>query len=269
MAEAPFVYLFVVCPNNSGSTLIVEMLRTSAHAATFETANREGQWLARTGGTPLMPIPDKAERRNWTIHPEKFENPDAYDWPRLKAVWAEAWGSDRRVRVEKTPSMVLSAPLFERHFENAHFILSIRNPYAFCEGVRRREGRDVATAARHWLACARYQQRNRAVLARQIFFSYEELCADPHGVADRLTAFVPALGPLDAGRRFDVLFRRSEVRDLNASQIARLTVDDIDAINRVLDTDPALLEAWGYGRLSADGPSVPAMRAGAMAEQER
>ncbi len=249
MADA--THLFIVCPNNSGSTLLVELLGTSAHASIFPSLNHEGQWVAKAAGDGIMPYPEGRERRNWTINAEKFANPDNYDWPRLTGVWNAAWDTGRSVRVEKTPSLVISAPLFQSRFADARFILCVRDPYAFCEGVRRREGYDVGTAARHWMRCAELQLRNQQLLAPQLFITYEALCNHTDDVVRQIAAFVPELADLDAERVFDVMSHRSEIRDQNRAQIARLTREDLVEINHVLAPDVATLRRLGYDLLDA------------------
>ena len=241
-----YTHLFIVCPNNSGSTLLVELLGTSAQASIFPSLNHEGQWVAKAAGDGVMPYPKGHERRNWTVNAEKFANPGNYDWPRLKQAWSDAWNPSKTVRIEKTPSLVVSAPLFQSRFDNARFILCMRDPYAFCEGVRRREGYSLETAATHWLRCAELQLRNRQVLAPHLFITYEELCGRVSEVAGRIAALVPELGDVDVTRVFDVMSCRSEIRDQNRAQISQLAHDDISVINRVLAQHLSTLEVLGY-----------------------
>jgi hypothetical protein len=242
-------HLFIVCPNNSGSTLLVELLGTSAQASIFPSLNHEGQWVAKAAGDDVMPYPEGQERRNWTVNAEKFANPENYDWPRLKQAWLDAWSPAKVVRIEKSPSLVVSAPLFQSRFDNARFILCMRDPYAVCEGVRRREGYGLETAATHWLRCAELQLRNRRVLAPHLFITYEELCREPSQVAGRIAELVPELEDVDVTRVFDVMSCRSEIRDQNRAQISRLTPDDIRVINRVLARRLSTLEVLGYDLL--------------------
>jgi hypothetical protein len=241
-----YTHLFIVCPNNSGSTLLVELLGTSAHASIFDSLNHEGQWVAKTAGEGIMPYPQGHELRNWTVNTSKFADPCNYDWPRLKQAWTDAWSTSKSVRVEKTPSLVVSAPMFQEQFENARFLLCIRDPYAFCEGVRRRQGYALEIAAAHWLRSAELQLRNKELLTPQVFFTYEELCDRPSEVVGRIADLIPELADIDVTRVFDVMSCRSEIRDQNRTQIARLSADDIGAINRVLSGDRRMLDVFGY-----------------------
>lgn len=240
------MHLFIVCPNNSGSTLLAELIGTSRNAAMFTSTNREGQWVAKAAGDGIMPFPEGMERRNWTVNIDRFADPLNYDWERLKSAWESNWDAARPIRVEKTPSLVVSAPLFGERFEDSRFILSIRNPYAFCEGIRRREGYCLETAATHWVRCAELQIRNREVLHPALCFTYEELCDDPARVAGRIVEFVPELADMDTGRVFDIMSCRSSIANQNASQIARLSLEDIDAINHVLIAGQPVVRALGY-----------------------
>jgi hypothetical protein len=244
------VYLFIVCPNNSGSTLLAKLLATSVNVSTFPTYNHEGQWVVRDSGTAAMPFPIGDEKRNWTIAPDKFSDTRCYCWETLKEVWHRAWDMDKPVLLEKSPSLVISASLFQEQFKDAYFILSVRNPYAFCEGVRRREGYRLEVAAKHWQICCDYQLQNRNVLKKQCFLRYEELCNNPAGMADRLGRFLPYLADIDPGRVFEVMSLKTVIANQNEAQIGRLSLDDIREINAVLDRRPLLLDTFCYDRIS-------------------
>lgn len=239
-------HVFVVCPNNSGSTLLTSLLGTSPNATIFDSVNHEGQWVARDAGDGLMPYPVGEERRNWTINVEKFSNPAHYDWPRLYSAWDKNWKSGPRVRVEGSPSLVVSASMFRRRFDDTRFIISMRNPYAFAEGVRRREGHTLETAARHWIRTARFQMRNRRELEPAVYVSYEDLCNDPEDAIGRILDLVPELETLALGATFEVMALRSRIVNQNAEQVARLTAEDVRTITKVLSSDLETVDAFGY-----------------------
>lgn len=240
------MHLFLAVPNNSGGTLLAQLLGSSHQATTFASRNCEGQWVAQAAGDGLMPFPAERERRNWTVSLDKFGDPGNYDWERLATAWHDAWDATKPVRIEKTPSLVISAPLFEKRFSHAHFILSIRNPYAFCEGVRRRETHSVGDAARHWVATARLQSRNLAILDRTLLITYEELCDRPREAARRIAEFVPALHDIDVDRSFVVMDAEGPIRNRNPDQIGRLSGRDLEQINAALTSRPDLLDEFGY-----------------------
>jgi hypothetical protein len=58
---------------------------------------------------------------------------------------------DKRVLIEKSPPMVITAPMLPAHFAPAKLVISVRNPYAVCEGIRRKRGYSLMAAVSHWV----------------------------------------------------------------------------------------------------------------------
>ncbi|AKF86861.1 hypothetical protein MFUL124B02_34965 [Myxococcus fulvus 124B02] len=245
------LYTFVICPNNSGSTLLVRLLATSDQVSVFDSMNHEGQWLVHRDDPEAMPIPDTGsdELRNWTTNEAKFADPQRYHWERIKAVWHRAWDLSKAVLVEKSPPMVMAAPLLQEQFAPARFIVSVRSPYAFAEGVRRKRGYPLSVATAHWVRSSRLQLRNRAVLRGSLFFRYEDLCQSPERIAARILEYIPELERLDVGRAFDIMGEHSTIRDFNGDSLGRMSAADLDEINTALAGHEDVLEALGYERI--------------------
>ncbi|WP_163870074.1 sulfotransferase [Myxococcus eversor] len=247
----PPLYAFVICPNNSGSTLLVRLLATSDQVSVFDSMNHEGQWLVHRDDPEAMPVPDteSEELRNWTTNEAKFGDPQRYHWERIKAVWHRAWDLRKAVLVEKSPPMVVAAPLLQEHFAPARFIVSCRSPYAFAEGVRRKRGYPLATATAHWVRSSRLQLRNRAVLRDSLFFRYEDLCQSPEATAAKILELIPELGRLDVSRAFDIMGEHSPIRDFNGDSLGRMSAEDLKEINTALAGHEDVLDALGYERI--------------------
>ena len=264
-------HLFVLCPNNSGSTFMQKALRTSRRTWNLPY---EGQMALgyvgprftndrrMLGSTRIW-----AARRRWL---DVLGNPAAYDWPRTRKAWyfqSHARDPGASIFVEKTPEHLPIADDLARHFRNAGFLLMVRNPYAVCEGIcrvlrgPRRRGRPVALegerletlAARHVATCLERQRRNVETLGgRGVFFTYEAMCAEPERVARKIRELAPELDDLDLRQRLPVHSDHHEMlTDMNARQIARLAPGQIAAINRVLRGHRAILEHFGYEIMDA------------------
>ena len=265
-------HLFVICPNNSGSSFLKNALATSRR--TWNLAYEGGQRLgvvqpdrkndARLTGSGRL----WAARKRWR---DVLRDPAHYDWPRNRAAWYfQAYARDPRatVFVEKTPEHLLVVGDLARHFRNAKFLFMVRNPYAVCEGICRVlrsqgshfpslavEGECLETvAARHVATCLEYQRRNvEAYRDRGVFFTYEAMCRKPEGVARKIRDLVPELDDLDlrqrlpAGRRYHAM-----LTDMNARQITRLDPGQIGAINRGLQRHRAVLHHFGYEIMNPD-----------------
>ena len=169
-------HLFVVCPNNSGSTFLASALAACRAAWSFP---REGQAIPGYAGPVTTSGPEFAL---WAAEPRRialFADPGRHDWPRTRKAWyffARARDPGASVFVEKSSQHVFQVGQLARHFRNPRFLFMVRNPYAVCEGicrnVRRRFGRDglprvsgpgrslEETAAAHVVHCLARQRRN-------------------------------------------------------------------------------------------------------------
>lgn len=253
--------LFILAPNNSGSTFLARALAQSNGALSLP---REGQHVPGFHGPSTR---GTGTRLLWAAAPGAialFRDPTAFDWIRTQRAWlfhAEAASPDASILVVASPPFVLYAHQLRAHFPDAKFLIMVRNPYAVVEGICRRadpgpiapgEDRRVA-AARHVITAMRYQRDNIAALGdRSTCFTYEAMCDTPGAIEHAIAALVPALGDVTLDQRIKVKSLYDEpLRNMNADQIARLSRDDIDAINSVFSSDHDLLESFGYRLIEA------------------
>jgi hypothetical protein len=249
-------HLFIVCPNNSGSTYLKNAFRSSRH--TWNLA-REGQ---RTFGFVGPRGRDKNRQLIWAGRPEwvdEYRAHENFDWTITKRAWyLQAVANDpaATVFVEKSPPFLLMPEVLAANFRDARFVLMVRDPYAAYEGIIRRRvpnAPDVdedprVIAAQHLMAAFAHQLRNRAELAEcSVFFTYEELCADPERCAALVMDLAPAIDDLDLDQEILVKGIYEEpLRDMNEQQIARLTPEDLAIATRVFAPHAAMLAEFGY-----------------------
>jgi len=251
-------HLFILAPNNSGSTFLRKAIAESHAAWSFEV---EGQFIrgfhgpsTRQTRTPLI----WAARPDWQAH---FTDPASYDWVKTRRAWhftATAPAPDASVLVTSSPPFLLIADMLADQFPDGRFLVLVRDPYAAVEGICRRRtrihvppGEDLRTlAAEHLLACFERQIANIAMLGdRAVHFTYETMCADPRETADRIRRLVPDLDDLELDRSLPVKGQYDErLRNMNDQQIAQLGADDFATINRVFDRNRAVFDHFGYPR---------------------
>lgn len=259
-------HLFVISPNNSASTFLVNVLATCR--ATWSLP-REGQRMLGYAG----PIPGHDYPRDaallWASTQaliDLISDASAYDWPRTRRAWYfQAHARDPRASlfVTKSPPNLLLVDELARHFPNPKFLFMVRNPYAVCEGICRYTARRLPSpdpdlpekAARHVVACLDRQRRNvEAHRDRGVFFTYEEMCGEPERVGQRIRSLVPELDDLELRRRVRVKDGAYDemLTDMNAPQIARLEPRQIAAFNRVFQAHREVFDHFGY-ELLAEG----------------
>ena len=267
-------HLFVVCPNNSGSSFLEaalgrcratwrlpqegQFIRGFVGPVTTETYGREQQ----------MPALLWASERKWL---DLFREPSGYDWPLSRKAWyfhARAQCADASVFVTKSPPHVLHVGQLAEAFRNAKFLFMVRNPYAVCEGICRRyhgrlaailhrqftePGRSVeAAAAVHVATCLAWQRRNIETYAeRGAFFTYETMCAEPEAVARKVQGLVPELDDLKLRQRIAVKTYDEPLTNMNERQIARLSAKEIEVFNRVFRQHRDALAYFGYELMDA------------------
>lgn len=250
--------VFVLCPNNSGSTLVSRALAESRNTWTLP---REGQHALAYQG------PDRDLRLGqhtllWAHAPnirDQFAAPANYDWSANRRTWyfqASSTDATATVFVEKTPFHLLVADQLAQAFPNPFFVIMVRNPYATVEGIVRRghvmgatRTEILAMAARHVGACFEAQLHNTQAHAhRSVTFTYEGLCADPKAANAHLRAALPELSDIEFNRRRPIKgLYDDELTDMNAAQIARLSHTDVDQITSALEPFEPALKVFGYG----------------------
>ena len=136
------IYLFVLCPPYSGSTVLWKLLSTSPKVSALP---REGQFLNT--------VKNIMRKNPW--NPQR-----TFPWNVIKSKWEEVWDCSKPILLEKSPPNIIRAFEIEKVFSPAYFIAMIRNPYAFCEGFSRRNSTSMEDAAKFWVKCAEYQIKN-------------------------------------------------------------------------------------------------------------
>jgi hypothetical protein len=246
-------FLFITSTNNSGSTVLVRFLENCRNIISLFG---EGQYSA----DEFMPLPvENNVARVWTEKAEIFENNDNYNWEMIKNTWMEIWKKDpkynetfyNRVFLEKSAPNVLRAKLLEKEFANSYFIIMMRNPYAVTEGIKSLKGYDTGRCIRHWVAAARKQMENINSLARNIWFTYENMCDNPEQVLDQVKKFMPELA--DFSFKGEIILHNPDseratlgLKNFNDRQIKNLLPEDIAIINSYLSKETEILNFFGY-----------------------
>jgi Sulfotransferase family len=238
-------WLFILGLNNSGTTLLVDLLKT--HPAMRLLPN-EGHYL--TGALPLprtYGVPRNFSRRLDVFHWTEQDDPA----PALRAKydWAHCYPQRPGILLEKSPPNSLRSRWLQHNFRPARFVAIIRHPYAVCEGIRRREGHSIEEAALHWACSTECLLDDIEHLQRCLCFRYEDLCAQPAEHLLKLEAFLGLDHPIDRAvlqtpRRIHNIDSTPQlIRNLNERSLAQLSADDLFCIDRIAGP---LMKRLGY-----------------------
>jgi len=249
--------LFLICPNNSGSTFLKGVIANSQHTWNLK---REGQHMAGFQGVSTSGIGAELlwATDKWLRY---FTDEKAYDWPKTKKAWyftATALNPNASVFFTKSPPAIVWVEQLKQHFSNSKFVFMVRNPYAVVEGIARRKQNKfprqevLALAATHIMKCFELQINNIESNKDGLFFTYEEMCSMPDKVVSQLASFVPALNDLEMDTAIPVKGSYHEaLRNMNDQQINNLSKNDLIEINRVFDRYPQYLRYFGYQKINS------------------
>ena len=235
----PEKWLFIVGCYNSGTTLLDQLL--GMHPS-ITTLPNEGQYLTDqfvvdyTIGLPRMWV----EREDLFRLTEDDEGPDA---DRIKKEWAMRLTKKAPIILEKTPANAARTRWLQKHFNNAHFIGLIRDPYAVAEGIRRKarpvhrpEGWPIAMTARQWLRSNQVLREDAEALQRFTWIRYEDLTENPTETLNSILTFLNL--PRDTlevtGKSFSVHDREQTMSNLNAKSHENLSAEEIDEITAIV-----------------------------------
>lgn len=238
------VYLFVLCPPYSGSTILWKLLATSSQVSSLPS---EGQFLPE-----LEPI----------MRDKPWVKEHRLPWDTIKAAWEQHWDQQKPVLLEKSPPNIIRTAEIVQHFKPVKFVIMVRNPYAHAEGLMRRNDWNATRAARFSMMCLGTQLENRRNLEDTLVLTYESLVADPSDACTRLQEFMPELGALDATASFEVHSVDGVVdrpiTDLNSKKIESLDRATLAEMNAVFSEHQHVFDGWNYELLDPENAQVTA-----------
>jgi len=216
----------------------------------------------------LMPHDMVLDALRSFMRPEKraiIEDPNSYRWDKIIEIWSEEWHrfywltTPPIINVEKTIYSLLIPNMLLEQFSKlgeVFFLTSIRDPYAICEGIKRRNKIPVEDGIVQWIELAKKQKENAETLPRNIVFTYEQLCNKPQEVTKQIQDMLSGLEDLTFQKEilvhaYDGTKART-VQNFNDLQISKLSADEIKTINNSLLEHEDLLSFWGYSMRSSE-----------------
>ena len=224
-------WLFILGGNNSGTTLLSRILQSHPQVRSLP---HEGQHLTRA-------VPRPAElgcSGLWTRNMEAFRWTEADDpapAARARFDWVRHYEPRPGLLLEKSPPNTLRSRWLQANFRPSAFISLVRDPYAVCEGNRRRRGHTMEEACRHWVLSNECLLEDAPHLEHCLQLTYEALCERTLETVRTLEEFL-GLGPFGddlLSRTFDVHNAEKlpqAIRNMNPKSHARLSRDDIEIV---------------------------------------
>jgi hypothetical protein len=244
----PEKWVFIVGCYNSGTTLLSELLGTHPDISALPT---EGHFIT----DQFVKDYEIGLPRMWAKREELFRLTEADDGPdadRIKKEWALRLDTSRRVLLEKSPPNTPRTRWLQKHFENAHFIAVVRDPFAVACGIRRkadpkhlRDGWTLTDAAWQWRRSVELLDEDSEHLDRLLWLRYEDFTEKPAESFAAIAEFldIRPFSGLDRNQSWSVHERKDTLRNMNRESVRTLKEEDRQAI---LDVVEPLLTRFGY-----------------------
>lgn len=222
-----FVFLF--CPNNSGSTVLSQYAAKQLNAYLPPFGNNEGQMAPR--------VKKMMRARPWRAQTE-------FDWRFIRKEWERLAGG--AVFVEASPPNIMRAgPIADVFGAESTAILSICDPYqqiASCLRRYRGPGTNPANLVGQWLLKARKIRGIQADFPHFPLVRYDDFTADPV-IINRILGMPVRAGDI-AGKRGLNMPRR--IVNMRAVTTLFLTEKELDGISAALGPHAEIVEHFGY-----------------------
>ena len=245
-------HLFLLCPNNSGSTFIQEAFRNCKKVAVLDD---EGQFIPGFQS-------ETSSKHNldfiFTLQPKLFENQKSdNEWHANEYYWDQVWNKNNPNadwKFEKSPPNILRPHLLLDCFVNVSFLIMVRNPYAMAESIlRANPNASIEDIGNHVLNCLTIQRKNCYLRGNNFIFTYEDMCNRPEWVESQIkTKFEIEDFALIADSDKHSKVKNNSVKNYNDEQISRLKKYQIVELNKIFATASDTLDFWGYSILEVD-----------------
>jgi hypothetical protein len=250
----PKKWVFVVGCYNSGTTLLHDLIGLHPDVATLP---REGVRYTAELSRPE----DYGWTRMWSECVDRIALAPQREPDRARTIvadWSPLFDSRRRVFLEKSISNLPRMEWLDLNFAHAYFVGIIRNPYAVAEGIRRHarprppvsdrfgDRYPIELPARQWLVANTMLMDRSQHVERFTLLRYEDLVTEPVVSLGKVFRFLEEPIPpmtFEAGALSVGGGHMPIAGTTNETSVARLTDDDLAAINAVVASHT---ERFGY-----------------------
>lgn len=227
-------WLFILGVNNSGTTILSKILETHP---SIRSLSSEGQFLTSAFPTPVSSnVPRLWSSRMDIFRWQENDNPR----PALKAKrdWIKLYSKDKGILLEKSPPNTLRSLWLQRNFKPSRFLSIVRNPYAVCEGIRRRTSYSIEQAASHWHLSNKILLEDARGLEKNLLIFYEDLVENPNQILEEIELFMDLDEPFTPANLATIEAHSIDgktlgVQNMNEESIKRLSNSDILVINSI------------------------------------
>ena len=231
-------FVFILTPQYCGSTLLTEMMSSSK----FVSANN---YFGTREGHKLPGVKEIFSKGG-----SRWNQDYKLDWESVKAIYLKYWDLSRPVLLEKSPPNILRAFDIQKHFDPSFFIVLVRNPYALCESVMRRNKLAPKPAAEKVMYRLMMQKRNLNNLERTMLVKYEDLTEKTENTFGKIIEFIPEIRSMKRQQLYHAHniknVKQLRLKNINNRKINSIKPGALRKITAVFSDHEELINYFGY-----------------------
>lgn len=152
--------------------------------------------------------------------------------------WLSLYSKKEGMLLEKSPPNTVRSLWLQKNFSPSRFLTIFRNPYAVCEGIRRRKKYTIHQCALHWNTANQCLLQDLKGIKLNLTIRYEDMVNEPRRIFGDIQNYLQLDCPFDLQNFHDVSAHSFEgttvgLKNLNPDSISRLSLSDIQVINSI------------------------------------
>ena len=233
----PFIFIFA--PNNSGTTVLSQLLAENLQSAYLpDFGNNEGQW-----------IPEVREM----MRDNPWNQKNNLNWSYIKSCWLKYLRqSHKDLFIEASPPNMMKVDQILKEFHPTCCIFYISNPYLQIASCIHRYSKNMTleAAIEHytalWIMKAKVQQTNCQIHSGIPLITYENLCTNPRKALIKATSGLSRKQNYTSSIPGKQNSNVNKIINMQPRHIAFLGRDGIEKVSNLLKTELEVLSFFEY-----------------------
>jgi hypothetical protein len=243
-------HVFIMTPNNSGSTFLAHLLHTSGNVSALPRL--EGCFLPELENSfPSFIGADSGI--TFTKMKDILSDESNYDWQKICESWNRHWDfSNKPINLDKSPPLIYADKMYKKYFTNCKFIVMVRDPIATASGtideIKRSfkeekfkkweefyDGYKIENIISHVLES--FIQCDKVIAdnpENTLVITYEDLINKTEETLINIYNFIPELGQVDTTKKFFIKNRISKIQNFNVEQSGKFSQEEIEYMNNYI-----------------------------------
>tara|TARA_A100001015_G_scaffold297866_1_gene379872 strand:- start:2034 stop:2798 length:765 start_codon:yes stop_codon:yes gene_type:complete len=196
-------FLFVNGLHRSGTSILFKLIKAQKNISGFNNTGvfeDEGQHLQSVypaakdyGGPGKFGFQQQAyldENSNLITEENRIK---------LFKQWSVYWDLNNSILVEKSPPNIIRTRFLQAMYPNSSYLTITRHPIAVSFATQKWSHNSLDRLIKHWIICHEAYQRDQALLKSELLVKYEDFCAEPDTIVNKISMWIDSEMIIDIG----------------------------------------------------------------------